>query len=394
MTKSITWIGLLAIVFAGCDGFFGTKTDSSFIDIPTYSNNTVAYVPIQPVLTGFVRPTDVICGFDQQVYVADAGAGQIVGMDQSGRRLGTFPVPGLIKIAQDRSLDILAIGTFDTVIGSTPYTLSCIYRIDLKGSTYGLNSARIERKMVHPFYFKSSFAPAHDELVQITGIGIMADNSYYVSRTGPYNFTVQFGGPDDNVLLFNSNDQFITPLQVTTGTGIYSDYFKVPSSVITLAQPPQSPVVNTSKDFIFASRNSATVIKVQYISVLESESGITYSVKSLTADTTRADRFLYDANRFANPSDLSYSGDGTNLIFVTDAEKDSVFIFTNAGWEGVKPPPGSGQTRYINVSFGGTGPGLTQFNEPSGVAYLNQILYVADAGNGRILRFRLTTDFD
>jgi hypothetical protein len=28
------------------------------------------------------------------------------------------------------------------------------------------------------------------------------------------------------------------------------------------------------------------------------------------------------------------------------------------------------------------------------VAYFNEILYVADAGNGRILRFKLTTDFD
>jgi len=35
-----------------------------------------------------------------------------------------------------------------------------------------------------------------------------------------------------------------------------------------------------------------------------------------------------------------------------------------------------------------------QFNEPRGLACWNQILYVCDAGNGRVLRFKLTLDFD
>ncbi|MFT4754705.1 MAG: hypothetical protein ACI85Q_002265, partial [Salibacteraceae bacterium] len=34
------------------------------------------------------------------------------------------------------------------------------------------------------------------------------------------------------------------------------------------------------------------------------------------------------------------------------------------------------------------------FKNPRAVAYLNEILYVADSGNGRVLRFKLTSDFD
>ncbi len=77
-----------------------------------------------------------------------------------------------------------------------------------------------------------------------------------------------------------------------------------------------------------------------------------------------------------------------------DREKDSLFQFTNTGLEGVKAPAGSTSTKNIRVSFGGTGVDLTQFNQPSAVAYYDRIVYVADAGNGRVLRFKLTTDFN
>ena len=62
--------------------------------------------------------------------------------------------------------------------------------------------------------------------------------------------------------------------------------------------------------------------------------------------------------------------------------------------EGVLPPAATGITKYQKTSFGGTGLSSTQFRSPSGVAYFDKILYVADAGNSRILRFKLTTDFE
>ena len=55
----------------------------------------------------------------------------------------------------------------------------------------------------------------------------------------------------------------------------------------------------------------------------------------------------------------------------------------------------SERTQNIIVSFGGTGSGPTQFRNPHGVAYYeaDKILLVADTGNNRILRFKLSTDF-
>ena len=111
-------------------------------------------------------------------------------------------------------------------------------------------------------------------------------------------------------------------------------------------------------------------------------------------DTTQGEGFLYDEFKFAQPSDLAYAADETNYTFVLDAGKDSLFVFTSRGIEGVAPPPGGTSTLPVPVSFGGTGDGALQFRGPQGVAYFDRTVYVADTGNGRISRFRLNTDFE
>ena len=126
---------------------------------------------------------------------------------------------------------------------------------------------------------------------------------------------------------------------------------------------------------------------------IETEFGATYQPRILESNTDEADGFLTFPYRFDEPKGMILTGDGTNHIFITDAKKDSLYLFSLNGFEGVKPPPGYSTTKYINVSFGGSGIGLMQFNEPMGVAYKNKVVYVADAGNGRVLRFKLTTDF-
>lgn len=79
---------------------------------------------------------------------------------------------------------------------------------------------------------------------------------------------------------------------------------------------------------------------------------------------------------------------------MTDRGKDSLFVFTSGGVEGVQPPAGIRSTIPIRVSFGGTGDGAMQFDRPEGVAYFQRLVYVADRGNNRISRFRLNTDFE
>ncbi|MGB0345916.1 MAG: hypothetical protein ACPGGA_00450, partial [Balneolaceae bacterium] len=93
--------------------------------------------------------------------------------------------------------------------------------------------------------------------------------------------------------------------------------------------------------------------------------------------------------------DITYTADDDSYIFVVDEGLNKLFQFQTNGQEGVPPPAGAeDQSRQIMVSFGEFGAGPKQFDQPSGVAYFDRVVYVADKGNNRIARFKLTSDFE
>lgn len=387
----------LSALFPSCDGFFGTETETDFLDVPIQDAREVAYVPILPVISDLSEPVDIIAGYDELMYVVDGSTEEVISFDQAGSELGRIGVPGVTAIAQDRQLNILALGRIDTVINEAAVNLAAIYRLNLSvNSQYSIEQAQIEVVAIHPFYFRTGTPTAEDQQVSFTGIATLANNQYYVARNGPSNIPNKFGGPDDTILLFSEKDSFLTPIFVNTSFGLVRDFFRNPQGISTFAIPPQSPAVNPAGDIIVTSIAPSSALQVQLIrNVQPLDAPDFYELQILpNGDTSRADGFLYTPNRFSQALDVTITGDGTNYIFVVDAEQDSLYQFSLQGFEGVIPPPGSESNRAINVSFGGRGEGLTQFRQPSGVAYLNQILYVADTGNGRILRFKLTTDFD
>lgn len=391
--RGISLFGLFALtLFAGCEGFFGTKTDIDFIEKPDFQVRTISYVPIQPVLDQFVRPVDILTGFDELMYVVDEATEEIIALDESGRELARKYVKGVTAIAQDRKFDILALGRKTDTISGIPYDLTCIYRLDLHGdNAYGLQYSKVVNTIVHPFYYKTTFSSTDRDVV-FNDIAVLRDNKYYVTRNGPASNSLS--GPDDAVLLFSNEDVYLTPIAVTSGGSLYRDYFKKPFSITTNIQPPQISAFGNN-EFMFTSIDPDGVIKVQYIEIIESEFGSIYQPKQyVVEDTSKAEGFLTYPSRFDRPSGITIAGDATRHIFVSDAGKDSVYLFSSNGFEGTKPPPAYPTTKYVNVSFGGTGKSVVQFNEPMGLAYKNEILYVADAGSGRILRFKLTTDFD
>ncbi|MEX2595815.1 MAG: hypothetical protein WEC59_02715, partial [Salibacteraceae bacterium] len=366
-----------------------------FIDAPQFQTRDVAYVPIQPIIDGFFEPSDVVAGFDELIYVVDKGTSEIISFDQSGREQGRFVLPGVRKIIQDRQLNLLAIADHDTTINDVSYTLTALYRLNLNSALgYNLKNARVVNKIIHPFYFKTSFSSLDAE-VKFTSVDIMGDNSFYLTRTGPRDNENQVGGTDDGIVLFNEIDEYVSNIFISTDVGFFRGYFKTPLCVTTTAKPRQSPSVSDAKNFYVAMAEPSVPIKVQSIQFFETEFGSSYEVEILNyTDTSRATDFLYRPNRFQNPVDMTLTGDGTNYLFVVDQATDSIYQFTTRGLEGITPPPGSSESKNIIASFGGTGEGATQFNSPSAVAYLDEILYVTDQGNGRLLRFKLTTDID
>ncbi|HBQ59633.1 MAG TPA: hypothetical protein DD671_08420, partial [Balneolaceae bacterium] len=109
---------------------------------------------------------------------------------------------------------------------------------------------------------------------------------------------------------------------------------------------------------------------------METIDGIEYRPNSslLDRDTSRAESFLYDEYKFKNPTGIAFSADARGHIFIVDAETDSLYMFQSNGFEGINPPPGSTAEKAINVSFGGTGNGPRQFNNPMGVAYFDEVV--------------------
>jgi hypothetical protein len=386
---------VLSIGMSACEKPFGDKTDLGFIDVPNYDEKAIAFVPILPEIKLSNDPSDIAVGYDELIYIADPSADKIICFDQSGRKVGERSIPNVKAIAMDRSLELLALGTKDTLINGVTYTLDAIYRLKLiNNAGYGLSTSTIAKTIIHPFYFKTSFTTS-DTAVHLRGISIMADNKYYITRTGPSNNGTQIGGPDNAIILFNQNDKFESNVSVTTEQGLVSDYFKEPFAISTLAKGPQSNIVKTGGDFLFTSLSASTTIKAQYIRFESSEFGSSYSLNTSLAgqDTSKADGFLYTPNRFAKPKGITIAGDGSNYIFVSDEQKDSVYLFTLGGLEGVPPPAGYTSKKNINVSFGGRGFGPKQFFRPGALAYYDRTLYVCDRGNNRIVRYKLSTEF-
>jgi len=382
---------LLICLFSSCEDYFGEETDLGFIEVPQQSFREVAYVPVQPILNQFVFPSDIIAGFDELIYVVDQGTQEVIVLDESGVELGRKFIQGAKAIAQDRKLDLLVIGT--ATDPNNQVERSCIYRLDLSSSGgYGLKNALITDSIIHPFYFKTTAVTA-DNNVQFNRISVLSDNSFYVTRTGPNNSAIQSGGPDNAVLLFNEDNQFVTPIVVSDSRGAqFPAYFNQPFSISTTVKPPQLSASATG-GFLFTSLDPSSALKVQFIEKFESPDGVAYTPRTdWSNDTSEASSFINEPFKFEEPIGVEVSGDGSNFIFVVDRKKDSLYQFTATGLEGVQPPPASGETKYVKTSFGGTGIGATQFNEPMAVAYNNRIVYVADAGNGRVLRFKLTLD--
>ena len=393
LNKNYFWsLGLLLII--GCDGFFGKKTDLDFIEVPEYLPREVAYVPVEPVIKKYQNPIDIIAGFDELIYLVDGASEEIISLDESGRELGRFQLNGVKSVAQNRKLDLLAIGSSQRIVGGVTKDIACIYRIDMHGNDneFGIEYARVVDTIAHPLYFKSTFSGSDDK-VQFNKIAVLEDNRFYVTRSGIDNNPQKFGGPDDAILLFEEDGTYITPVVVNTPNGFFRDYFKSPMGISSFVQPPQISAGGPDH-FVFTSLSENTSIKVQVIDYIETDFGASYEPRILfETDTTIADGSLTSPDKFLKPVSTIITGDGTNYIFVLDQMKDSLYQFTVTGLEGIKPPVGSATSKYQMASFGGRGDGLSQFNGPTSIAYKNRILWVCDTGNGRILRFKLTTDF-
>lgn len=321
----------------------------------TIAVDDTTYLQLNPVwgpetsetVYDFNGPQDVLLGREPLIYVADTGNNRIVMLDLAGNILhksnpiDDCPNPtGPVALTQDSKLNLLIVTDCNK-----------IYKINLVAVNHDLTNAPVE----------TVFHEIDNPDRRYTGIAsilILIQNElqirYYVTGTG-------IDTRDNQVVIFPEDFNVNVPDAVNlepNGLGILSA--SVPSGVTTFG--------NFNIDFIFCmvGQNS---FKVQWIT--GSEFGF---VPRLNPANGNFD--LFDPGKFFMPEDVTV--DLENSIYVVDAELARLFKFSSGGKE--------------LESFGEPGNGDKQFNNPHGVAEFDKTLYVADTGNNRIVRFRLSTD--
>jgi len=423
---SISWYLIIVLLIGSCDQIFNSKDNDDTKEIfdegrinPTLEKLD-GYAPVQPFWSGFDAPEDVHIGFDEFVYVTDANGLHLLDRGDLSPRI-TISLDGANAVTQDRLLNVYVSARIDTIIESIDPTITwnlpAIFKIknmngagpltyvdtlifpfdDASLSTSAAQNARLNRN-----------SSINYERVEITGLSILGDNTLYVTRKGPFNETTQVAAPDNTVLEFSRirengvlTSKMINVRQIRTlnpaipslmsGIGL--------SAISSFVASPQRDSFTDDRSFLIAQadQNVDIPFRVLWINAVETVDGLVFQQNSslLAQDTTQADGFLYDPNKFIKPVDIAYTADDDSYIFVIDQELNKLFQFQTNGQEGVPPPAGAeDQTRQILVSFGEFGAGPKQFNQPSGVAYFDRVVYVADKGNNRISRFKLTSDFE
>lgn len=401
MKKTINFLFTL-MVGTACS-FFGEKNKvSDYIQKPDYSLRSVEYVPVLPhVGTNLEIPINLYFGYDELLYAVDSGKA-IYSFDIAGNQLGRMTLPGVHFVIQNRSLDLYALGKMDTVINGVSFRLPVIYKINQKQApteigqsrTLNLNLATVVKKMVYPYCINESQKTQWKEQLELTNLsalGFLEDNSYYVASNGPQEGPGEpFITRRNSVLLFNKDDQFqggYTEGDAQKSIGVFG--------LSTLVQPPQRARMENRRDFIYTSLTDGVALSVRYMEVIVTPDGPETNFKTFGIPSEKeADGYLYMPFRFVKPSSVIYGGNTQKYIFIADEAQDSVYAFQENGYEGAIPPAQYTNRKMIKVSFGGTGNGPLQFRRPKGLAFANRTLFVADAGNRRIARFKLTSDYD
>lgn len=361
MTIKIKYLSLIVLTVASLGLWScGEKLDLGQFPLtntgnPVTSSDT-SYVQQTPVWTGFNGPEDILLGKEPLVYVADTKNNRVVQMDLSGVEIGSITVSKPVALAQDNNFDILVIA--DTVLVSTGDTLSVLYRIKLVGPpANGFISNGVLLRLL-----SSDFpTPLTSRKRRFTGVSTYPDNSILLSRRGPDNSNNL--DPDNAIMkctgVNSVSVMLYTGFQVS-GNGVYS--IDRTSSV--------SAAGNNNFDFLLTRNTPQSGFKTEWFEY---------------DNTTGAfnPRFLPEGNtdilklEFGLPEDITT--DPNRNMFIVDAAKDSLYKFNSLG-------------KLLKESFGGPGTGDNKLSGPKGVAFFNRVLYIADTGNNRIVRYKLSTD--
>ncbi|MBK7867338.1 MAG: hypothetical protein IPJ75_10320 [Ignavibacteriales bacterium] len=356
MKKFISLSILALIAFSGC----GEKFDLSVFDSGKTGGNVTGdtvYIKLSPDWSGFNSPTDIIIGKDYFIYVTDTGNDRLLMLNQNGDQLSSKTLPKPLKVEQDYQLNLIVIGKFDTVLNGVPRTMDAVYKIDMVAGGHNLASAPVSRLLPKP----GSGVSDLDLRLSYTGISVFYNNSFYIARTGPNNTSVV--NPDNSILSYQKTasrqDTLIGRLPAIDPNGTRILSANGISSLVGFDKKNIDFILTLSGDNSF---------RVQWLTYVISSLGEQYELKLSPSGGSD----LMQINKFTQPADVAIDRSGN--MYVADIGKDSVYRFNSFG----------GQLQ----KFGGP----ENFSQPSGLTHYDRVLFVVDKLNGKIVRYRLSTD--
>lgn len=346
------------ILFQGCDKKFNTE---ELVAPNSGGGNIVGdtvYVQLNPVWEGYNNPQDVYIGHDQFVYIADTDNNRIVMMNVAGQILGIRSVKKPIFITQDYRLNLLVSAQFDTTISGQQVTLNAVFKIDMVGSNHNIQNA--SQKRILP----AKDVDINNPLREFPAMAVFYDNSYEIARRGPNNSIIF---DPDNSLLYYKVKKLADGTYKDSLVGRIAGLDPIGSGVPSANGFSALVSFNNNTYDVIAGLTGNTNFKVEWLHFIDTRDFTGY-VNYISPSSAE----MMSPNKFEQPEAIGRDNAGN--IFVADAAKDSIYKFNTFGDQ--------------LMAFGGS----EVFSQPSGIAYFDRTLYIADSGNDRILRFVLSTD--
>lgn len=319
------------------------------------------YVKLTPDWEGFSKPQDIHVGHDYFMYVADTDNDRVVMLNLNGEILGEKEMLKPVAISQDYRLNLLVCAKeIVNLSGGVEDTIDVVYKLDMFTAEHNIANAPITRLLPRP----EAGISDKDLRYNYTGVTAFYNNDIYVARSGPYN--TSYVDPDNSIIMFQrvegedgeKKDSLMgrLPNMEPLGTGL-----KAANYVSALFATS-----DRNRDYLYtmSGENSFKAQWLTYVVRIEGE-----SYESRLSPGTNA---MLTPAKFQHPEDIII--DDFDNIYVVDAEADSIYKFNAFGDE--------------MESFGGE----EVFNNPHGIAYHDKVIFIADTGNDRIVRYTLSTD--
>jgi hypothetical protein len=369
-------LGLLVIVTVllavGCGDKLALPSDLPKPD-PNGGGIDTSYVLVNPIWTeaggiAFNKPHDVVVGYDQYIYICDTKNNRIVKLAEDGTFIESDSVINPVALTQDRGLDLLVVsGDYLTTHPDTILFGTDSMQITLDSTIYG-NAINRKRHFgsdgFKPVWqadspWWSTYDPLHHREIwhEAEFWGISAS-----TETNKEYFLADFGM--GRILRFNSEDRAVPPAVVDSGVA----YGKT-------SYPCDVYFYSIAGQNYLAFAQGVGNFGVQIVSPVNG-----------TPLFTTSDEGLPPLVRFSSRSpNKQIAVDELSNFYVLLEKTDPDFGISRLFYK-------YDRTGQKLLEFGTEGSGERQFNHPRGLAYLNGILYIADMGNNRIVRYQLATD--